>query len=229
MGALLTLASGIVDVLYPCRCVGCGRGIKSAEQPLCSRCMAGLERVDPSELLVHVRSNIDDFPATTVFALWMFDKGGVLQRAQHLLKYGQRPAFGATLGAALATGWREYFPFQPDAVIPIPLHRTRQLERGYNQSETLARGVAHELETQLDHRALLRTGVTRRQTGLTREARQENVDGVFFGDPDLLEGRSVMLIDDVITTGATAASAIRALREAGAVGVHFAALAHARA
>ncbi len=222
------MASSVLDVLYPPRCVGCERGIRSFEQPLCARCVSGLERVDPMELRQHIRSNVPDFAASSVFALWMFDKGGVLQRAQHALKYGQRPAYGDRLGAALGTAWFDHYVVVPDLIVPIPLHRTRRLERGYNQSEMLALGLAKRLSIRVEQLALSRVNVTRRQTGLTRQARQENVAGVFRADPNLVRGQRVLLIDDVVTTGATAASAIDALLDAGADFVDFVALAHAR-
>lgn len=223
-----TVLSGILDVLYPPRCVGCERGIAASEQPLCVQCMSGLERVDADELARHVRTNIPGFAARSIFALWMFDKGGTLQRAQHLLKYGQRPAFGNALGAALAAGWSAFVQELPDLVVPVPLHRTRQLERGYNQSLALARGICNVLHVGLAESALHRTSVTRRQTGLTRLARQDNVRGAFSASVDVLSGKRVMLVDDVVTTGATASAAIEAMLGAGARSIDFVALAHAR-
>ena len=222
------LAEGLLDFVYPPRCVGCERGIPAHQQPLCIACIRDLERVDVQELETHIRLNNPDFPATTLFALWMFDKGGRLQRAQHKLKYGQRPAYGRTLGAALASGWHAHAVLLPDLVVPLPLHRSRQLERGYNQSTMLAEGLCRTLGVPVEPRGLRRSRPTKSQTGLDRDARRANVADVFEGDPARLSGKQVLLIDDVITTGATAASALNAAKAAGAVGMHFAALAHAR-
>ena len=218
----------LLDLLYPPRCVGCERGIGVAEQPLCRWCMQSIERVDLEELLLHVRKNIPEWRARFLYAHWMFDKGGALQRAQHMLKYGQRPFFGRALGAALAGGFVSTAPGLPDLVVPIPLHRTRQLERGYNQSHALAQGICAETGFCLAANALRRVAVTRRQTGLSRSERRKNVSNSFRADPDIVSQRSVLLVDDVITTGATAASAIEALLNAGARTADFAALAHAR-
>ena len=222
------LLAGFIDILYPPRCAGCDRGILAKEQPLCGPCMSQLERVDSDELERHIRGNIPRFGAASIFALWMFDKGGRLQRAQHLLKYGQRPLFGHTLGAVLAAGWSSGGRKRPDIVVPIPLHRTRHLERGYNQSLTLAEGLCRVLSVPIAPGALSRLQVTRRQTGLARDARRANVRGAFEGKSDLVAGKHILLLDDVITTGATASSAIDTLLESGATRVDFVALAHAR-
>ncbi|HEX7071514.1 MAG TPA: ComF family protein [Rhodothermales bacterium] len=226
--ALVHAGAGLADVLYPPRCVGCGNGIRANEQPLCKPCMASLERVDAGELAIHVRTNVPAFAAESVFALWMFDKGGALQRAQHLLKYGQRPAFGRVLGEAITAGWRGFCDAVPDLIVPIPLHRTRYLERGYNQSLALAEGIGRALGVPVRAHAIRRRQATKRQTGLNREARQANVAGAFVAVPEYVAGRKLILVDDVITTGATASAAVDALKTSGAERVDFVALAHAR-
>lgn len=218
----------LLDLVYPPRCSGCGTGIRASEQPLCARCMGGLERVDPEELRAHVLSNVPSFAAKSVFALWMFDKGGMLQRAQHQLKFGRRPTYGIMLGIALGQAWRAFSGSVPDRVVPIPLHRVRFLERGYNQSAMLSEGVARSVGAGVNMHALWRAAPTRRQTGLTREERSANVRGVFRVRGDELTRKHVLVVDDVITTGATASAVVDALLVAGVRRVDFAALAHAR-
>jgi ComF family protein len=106
-----------------------------------------------------------------------------------------------------------------DIVVPIPLHPERVRERGYNQAALLARHLCPQLNLELDEEALWRTRHTRPQVGLDRVQRRQNVLGAFAADPPRVEGRRVLLVDDVCTSGATLASAAVALRDAGATGV----------
>ena len=227
------LRRGLLDLLYPPRCLGCGARTHArapaempADMPLCAGCLAGLERARPAA----VRRQLERLPEAdgvfeTVFALWRFTPEGALEAFQHALKYQNRPHYGVAAGRLLGAARQEAFPHRAlDAVVPVPLHRTRRLERGYNQSEMLARGTAERLGVPCAPGWLLRAAPTRSQTRLSRRARWRNVAEAFAA-PQPLNGRAVLLIDDVLTTGATAAAAARALRSAGAASVHLATLA----
>jgi predicted amidophosphoribosyltransferase len=115
----------------------------------------------------------------------------------------------------------------PNGVVPIPLHRTRRLERGYNQSRMLGKGVAAALDCPLRADLLARPVPTRPQTNLSREERWQNVHEAFAADPACADGHW-LLVDDVLTTGATAVAAGRTLLNAGADAVSLATLALAR-
>src|SRR5690606_16767021 len=152
------------------------------------------------------------------FALWLFDEGTTLQRVQHAVKYHNRPTLGVRLGRWIGEGLRERRVPTPDLIVPVPLHRVRRLERGYNQSERLARGIADILDAEVDDDLLVRRRATRSQTSLDKQARWRNVAEAFaLSDPAAVAGRRVLLVDDVITTGATVVAAAAPLREAGAV------------
>jgi ComF family protein len=117
----------------------------------------------------------------------------------------------------------------PDAVVPIPLHRLRLYERGYNQSERLAAGLAETLGVLLSADLLERPHPTRTQTNLTRQQRWDNVkSAVSLSAPGAVQGKHLLLVDDVLTTGATAAAAADVLKAAGARHVSLAVLALAR-
>lgn len=161
-----------------------------------------------------------------VLALWMFDKGGTLQAVQHALKYGNRPRYGVALGRLVGKAYREYRA-PPDGVIPIPLHRTRELERGYNQSRMLAEGVAEALDRPLCTTLLARPRPTRSQTNLSREERWRNVHNAFSADSGCANGHW-LLVDDVLTTGATVVAAAQTALDAEAEAVSVATLALAR-
>jgi ComF family protein len=164
-------------------------------------------------------------------ALWVFDKGGTLQRVQHAIKYGDRPVYGVALGRLLGDSFRTAGWDVPDAVVPVPLHRLRELERGYNQAEMLGRGVAEALGVPVDASLLSRPSPTRSQTRLSRTDRWKNVSGAFAVPPGAdgqVAGRTLLLVDDVLTTGSTAVAAAQTLLAAGAARVMLATLAMAR-
>ena len=224
-----TLGSSVLNLLYPPLCLGCG-GRVAEREPVCSGCLARLERADPDV----VQAQLDRLPDVRhaldkSFVVWHFDKGGVLQKVQHLLKYGNRPRYGVALGRVAGTAYASQHASQPTCVLPIPLHRTRYLERGYNQSAMLATGVAQALGTNVCADALVRRRATRSQTAFARSKRWANVQGAFaVPDPASVSGQSLLLVDDVLTTGATAVAAAQSLKEAGAAEVHLLALALAR-
>ncbi|WP_251952401.1 ComF family protein [Salinibacter ruber] len=208
-------ARGLLDIAYPPRCLGCGGRAESPQLPLCPTCVRSLERAPK----VEVTARLDRLPiGTSIFdealALWVFDKGGTLQAVQHALKYQNRPRYGVPLGRLMGEAFAERHP-TPDGVVPVPLHRTRQLERGYNQSAALAEGVAEALSCPGRPDLLARPHPTRSQTGLSREERWRNVRHSFSADPAAADGHW-LLVDDVLTIGATAVAAGQTLAGAGA-------------
>ncbi len=231
---LRTCGAGLLELAYPPTCLHCAARLPGPALPLCARCLARLERVRPEALAAELRRLPQAGAALDgAFALWVFDKHGPLQRVQHALKYGKRPRYGHMLGRMMGNGLAPAGhaapdAVAPDAVVPVPLHRTRQYERGYNQSEELARGLAAALEAPLAAQTLARPRATRPQARLPRARRWTNVDGAFAAQAQAVRGRGLLLVDDVLTTGATAAAAARALKAADASHVHLAVLAMAR-
>lgn len=134
-----------------------------------------------------------------------------------LLKFGRQEQLGYRLGHLLGEAYRFHEEVQQcRLVVPVPLHRARKRERGFNQAEALAAGVARSLGLPLNSGILHRIRPTPPQTGLSYSARRRNVQGAFEVRGRSLRGQSVLLVDDVMTTGATAHACAMRLKQAGA-------------
>jgi ComF family protein len=151
---------------------------------------------------------------------------GPIRHALHKLKYRRNMA----LGDALAQHFREYvgtLGWPVDLVVPVPLGKERMKERGYNQVGLVARPLAAVNHWRYAPRAVVRSRETRSQVGLTVVERKENVSGAFLGEAALVSGATVLLMDDVATTGATLSACTTAILDAGARSVYALTLARA--
>jgi ComF family protein len=161
---------------------------------------------------------IDDF-----LALFLFEKRGPLQGALHLLKYSGMHSLGVWLGKELGVAMAEDPVFgSADFLLPVPLHPARLRERGYNQSGKICEGIAAVTGMPVLTAALVRSRNTPSQTALGLHEREDNVRGAFRFKPRHgggVAGKAVVLVDDVMTTGATLLSCAGALRDAGAARV----------
>ena len=234
MDLLNDLAAGLLSVLYPPVCHGCHHGTENPKLPLCESCRAGLNPADEDDIMQIIGRLPTASPGIDGgCSIWMFEQNSPLQRLIHQMKYENRPTIGVELGRILgrvcAERWAREAADPPELLCPVPLFRTRYLERGYNQSAYLARGVGNVLEREVLNGVLIRSRVTRSQTNLNRTERWNNVRTAFaIVDAEVIDGRTVLLIDDILTTGSTLAAAAGALRQAGAVSVHTATAAVAR-
>lgn len=202
------LLLGLRDAILPPACAACGH---PGREPFCEPCAGALLPAPSFRVAGAARS------------IAVFEYGGPAAVAILRLKYDGRPEVGRALGLALRPRLRELEPFE--LVVPVPIARRRLVERGYNQARELVRGLEAGDRRRLRPRALLRRGGPRDQIGLDRDARLANLEGAFVPGPAPVEGARVVLIDDVVTTGATALSAVRVLRAAGAREVSVLALA----
>jgi ComF family protein len=179
------------------------------------------------------RLPVGELPIDNGWAVWSFEKDSPLQQLLHTLKYGNRPrigrAMGRTLGEFCVSRWSSQPSSPPEILIPVPLFRRRYLERGYNQSEEIAEGMKTIVRVHVLNDVLIRSRPTRSQTNLSRSERWDNVADAFtVVNKTLITDRALLVVDDVLTTGATLAAAARALHTADPASIQVATLAVAR-
>jgi ComF family protein len=213
--------AGKIDI-----CPACWSRIAPWTGAACSQC--GLpfasERATDSvvALCLNCRDGEFEFDAARSYGLY----SGTLRAVILQLKFRRRERLGKRLGGFLLTPWNSLAIASDDSpiLVPVPLHSSRKRERGFNQAELLALGLSRSLEKggpasepRVERECLRRVRPRTPQTGLSLQARKENVRNVFAVDhPERVQGRTVVLVDDVMTTGATLSSCSGALKKAGA-------------
>ncbi|MCX6287845.1 MAG: ComF family protein [Bacteroidetes bacterium] len=160
----------------------------------------------------------------------LFNKGSKVQSMIHALKYKGRKDIGIFLGEEFGKILKECPPFSTsEIIIPVPLHRKKYLKRGYNQSEQIAIGLSSSMGIPYTVQCLLRKNETETQTHKSRFLRWKNVNDIFYiKDPDKITGTKILLVDDVITTGATLESCISKLSLIPTVSISVATIAYAK-
>jgi ComF family protein len=202
-----------------CLCATCRAAMAPPPAPLCRSCGVPLGISGPSDACPSCIHHPPAFAAARAAALYLPAASGLnpLAAAVQGLKYRGRRKLAGALGALLA----ERYPFAPDALlVPVPLHRARLAFRGFNQALLLARALGRRRGLPVAARLLVRTRATQAQARLPAAERRRNLDGVFaVAAPRLCASRSIVLVDDVLTTGATADACARSLLAAGAARV----------
>ncbi|MDR2968664.1 MAG: ComF family protein [Tannerellaceae bacterium] len=220
----------LLNLFYPPVCLLCGSALANGEKQLCARCVCGLSYAGfrgVSDNPVAYLPVAGEKPVSAT-AYYRFEQGGGVQRLIHAVKYLGNKELGYLLGrwAALDLLASDEDLFRKaQLLVPVPLHPRKYRKRGYNQSEWIARGMASVLNIPVCTAAIQRNVMTESQTGKTAYNRWANVADVFsVSDPAQIMGKYVLLVDDVITTGATAGSCINVLSSVEGTQVGFFAL-----
>jgi ComF family protein len=199
-------------------CAACWSGIRFIERPFCER-LGTPFAVDLGQPLLSPAAIAD--PPVFQRARAVAEYDGTASLLVHRLKYNDRLELARALGTMMARAGAELLR-EADVIVPVPLHRWRLWWRRFNQAMVLAKAVSAESGLPCDPFLLARVKRTRRQVGLTKAQRQENLQGAFRVPSEVragLKGKRVLLIDDVLTTGSTANAASRALLRGGAASV----------
>jgi ComF family protein len=214
-GRLRDVTARALDLALPATCLGC----QAEGPPLCDRCATRLDvRLDsPAGVPIGLPG---DLPVPLLQLDWCAPFHGLAREALHAIKYRAETRLADPLGAAIAHRWRRV-GVGATVIVHVPVHDARARRRGYDQAALIARAAAQHLG--LPHvDALVRTRATTAQFDLDRRHRAANVAGAFATRPErahLIRDRWILLIDDVVTTGASLAACGRALEAAGALGV----------
>lgn len=220
-----------LSLFFPELCAGCGTNLFKNEQVICTNCIYNLPvtnfHADPLNKLAKQLWGRFTFKQASSYVY--FRKGGRVQNIMHQLKYNKRPEAGYRMGQLYAQVLKDSEQWiKPDLIIPVPLHPSKLKKRAYNQSEHFANGMASVLQIPVTSDNLARIENTETQTKKSRYARYENLNGAFIcQDQMALENKHILIVDDVITTGATLEACCLVLLKLEQVDVSIATIAFA--
>ncbi len=219
--ALRYIVTPFVDFIFPPFCLSCNQPLADGTQRVCDRCWASLQRVDKNHPLYRetLTKLLETGNVSDLVSEFVFEKEGTFQHIAHALKYSGYESVGRELGRRVGFRMREW-NLTADLLIPIPLHRVKQRERGYNQAALLASGISGVTGIPVRTDFIRRRKHTQTQTQLSLEERKKNMEDAFELCPaahGTLGGTVCVLVDDVITTGATIQACSRELMKAGAL------------
>ncbi len=227
------LLKGLKNLIYPNLCLACGDLIKTTpgQEHICAGCWGKIENNRPPFCatcgrhldIEAIRKNScphclnEKFHFDRAFSPCVYT--GIIKKLIHEFKYNGKDYLITPFTALMNTFIRQYcLPIEHlDFIIPVPLHKSRQREREFNQAQLLSQRIANEFNKNLLSDLLIRNKAVKTQTELTLPERRRNVEGSFtVTKPDLIKDTNLLLIDDVLTTGATSSAAARSLKDAGA-------------
>ncbi|NCA78969.1 MAG: ComF family protein [Sphingobacteriia bacterium] len=196
-----------LDLFYPNLCCVCNESLMTGEQVVCLKCINDIPRTNfhkqPNNIIEKRFWGKVSIERATAF--YFFQKGSKYQKILHLLKYKNGKEIGYIFGKYAASELIEVEDFQHfDYLVPVPLHPSKLQKRGYNQSEQIALGLSEILKSPIETQNLYRAIANPTQTKKSVYERWENTDGIFkIHDTNTFAGKHILLIDDVLTTGAT--------------------------
>ncbi len=229
MKTLMSYTNDFIGLIYPSICVGCGNPLWKNERFICTFCDFHLPRTNfhqekgnPLDQIFWGRAQIE-----SAAAYLFFNKGNTVQHMVHALKYKGRKDIGIWLGKQYGSDLKlsPYFD-AIEYILPVPLHPKKFISRGFNQSEQFAIGLNSSMNVPVENQVLYRKKTSETQTKKSRFVRWQNVEDIFaVKEYQKLEGKHILLVDDVVTTGATLESCITALLRIPGVRISLATIA----
>lgn len=214
--------SSLLDLISPRTCVVCGQRLSVSEETICSKCNLHLPRTgfqqDPYENII-AKIFWGQVPIERATALFYYEPHAETANILYEMKYKNHPEIGEVMGRLMARELQMSNFFEGiDGIIPVPLAKKRQRQRGYNQSHELAKGISEITGLPIYNKVVRRTVFEGSQTSLGRWERNENVEQVFeLKDAPTVQGKHLLIVDDVVTTGATVIACAKELCKAGGV------------
>ncbi|MBO4850466.1 MAG: ComF family protein [Prevotella sp.] len=215
---MISFWSRLIDLIAPRPCMVCGCRLAIEEEVLCAACNLHLPRTgfaaNPLDNPM-ARRFWGRIPVERASALFYYEAGSEASHIIHAMKYYNHPEAATAMGRMAAEEFLPFGFFQDiDLIIPVPLTRKRERQRGYNQSSAIAEGVAQVTHIPIVNNAVERKAFVSSQTRKTLRERMENVEHAFeaTGKADL-EGKHILIIDDIVTSGATICACVNAMRD----------------
>ncbi len=204
---MMRLIEDFINLFYPKLCAACGAHLLQQEKFICTQCLYNLPKTSYHRINGNLVEQVfwGRAEITAATAYFFFEKESRYAKIIHQLKYCGMKEIGIEMGKIFGAELKESSRFNKvDLIIPVPLHWKKQKKRGYNQSEFIASGIAESMGKPIDTNTLYRAVETETQTRKSRYERWENVENIFrLRSADKITGKHILMVDDVITTGAT--------------------------
>ncbi|MEN8192897.1 MAG: ComF family protein [Bacteroidota bacterium] len=209
----------VLDFFTPRFCTVCNVLLTSNTEFICDSCKNSIEYLNEADIRneyqrkFNFENFVDDYTS-----LYQFEEEGSLQKLVHALKYNKKFKIGIYLGKELGYARKDIFrSWDLDFIIPVPLYKLKKVERTFNQSLYIAKGVKSVINIPIENSIVLRKKNTVSQTTLSLEERKQNLNGAFLlRHKKKIESKNILIVDDVITTGATVREIAKILKENGA-------------
>ena len=220
-----------IALVYPRNCIACGNSLYKHEEQVCNYCLANLPKTNfhksiknPVDALFYGRT-----PLQLATSFYLFTKKGGVQKILHAIKYKHNKELAELVGNWYAADLKtDPIISKADYIIPVPLHAKKMNIRGFNQSEAFAKGLADGLQIPMNTSVLIRSDFTDTQTKKNKYERWENVEDKFkLSNLDELKHKHVVLVDDVITTGATIEACCAVLQQTEGIKISVLSIAYA--
>ena len=207
--------SDLIDLIFPRTCVVCGELLSPQEKDICINCLSTLPKIEKIHLDEIEKSFWGKVEIERATSFMYYHKNSPYNNLIHRLKYKNRPDTGDRLAFLAAKEIAESGFFDDiDAIVPLPLSKRKMRQRGYNQCDYIAKGLSRATGIPVIKNVVKRLKNNETQTHKSRDERWQNVEGIFaLSDATLLEGKHILLIDDILTTGATLASCAKSIQE----------------